>query len=478
MKKRIIIIGAGPAGLTAAYELSKDPSIQVDVFEATDTPGGMCKSLHLWNCIVDIGPHRFFSYDTRVNKLWLEVVQQDYKMVNRFTRIYYKKQFFLYPIAPFDALKKAGFRTAAQCVCSYLKEMIIPVKQDGSFETWVMRRFGKKLYQMFFKTYSEKLWGMSCRDLDDDFASQRIKKLSLLAVIANAFKGGKTTHKTLVDEFAYPLGGTGRIYQRMVEVIIRNGGRIHYNHKVQGVCVENGEATSILLNDGKTIERCDEIVSTMPLTDAVNSMRDVPDAIRGKVTKLKYRNTVIVYLKIDSTDLFSDNWLYVHSPKLQMGRITNFRNWIPDLYSKNDYTILAIEYWCYDYDELWKYSEEEFIRLAATEIQQTGLLKNNKILDGFVYKISKSYPTYHRGYKNDIKPIEEFLQTIKHCHFIGRYGAFKYNNQDHSILMGWMLAQNVLHNAGYDLWTVNTDYDNYQEGSLITQSGLSVKKQH
>jgi protoporphyrinogen oxidase len=473
--KKVAIIGAGPAGLTAAYELSKDPSIKTAVYESSDRPGGMCKSLYLWDCTVDIGPHRFFSYDTRVNKLWLEVVQKNYKMVNRLTRIYYIRRFFLYPIAPFDALRKVGFWIALQCIYSYFKEKVMPIKQDGSFETWVTHRFGEKLYRMFFKTYSEKLWGMNCCDLDDDFAAQRIKKLSLIAVIVNAFNGNKTAHKTLVDEFAYPIRGTGTIYQQMADAVVQKGGSIHYNQKIQGIVVEDSTAKGIVLNDGKTIEWFDEIISTMPITDAVSSMKGVPVAIHDKVAKLKYRNTVIVYLKIDSANLFSDNWLYIHAPELKMGRITNFRNWVPELYGDNDYTILAVEYWCYDKDALWQLTDDEFIRLATNEMKQTGLLKNSKVLDGYVYKVAKSYPTYHKGYKEDIKPIENYLKTIKHAHFIGRYGAFKYNNQDHSILMGWMLSQNIIHEAGYDLWSVNTDYDNYQESSLITQLGLMSK---
>ncbi|MDR1097373.1 MAG: hypothetical protein LBL57_04505, partial [Tannerella sp.] len=182
------------------------------------------------------------------------------------------------------------------------------------------------------------------------------------------------------------------------------------------------------------------------------------------------------YLKVEGTDLFSDNWLYVHSPELQMGRITNFRNWVPELYGENDCTVLALEYWCYNEDKLWQQSDKEWVCLATGEIQQTGLLKNHKVSDGFVYKIPKSYPTYHKGYKKDIAPIEEYLRGIANCHFIGRYGAFKYNNQDHSILMGWMLSQNLLHGGNYDLWSVNTDYDNYQEGSLITKTGLISTK--
>jgi protoporphyrinogen oxidase len=297
-----------------------------------------------------------------------------------------------------------------------------------------------------------------------------------MSLITNSLRGGgKTFHKTLVDEFAYPLGGTGNTYQRMADAIVSQGGTIHYNHKIQGIAVENSMAKGVLLNDG-TVERYDEIISTMPLTDAVNSMQEVPCDIKAKVEKLRYRNTVIVYLKVDSPDLFADNWLYIHSPELQMGRITNFRNWVPELYGENNHTILALEYWCYNEDRLWTQPDEELIDMAKKEMQKTGLLKNSNIPEGFVYRISKSYPAYHKGYKKDIAPIEEYLRTVKHCHFIGRYGAFKYNNQDHSILMGWMLAQNLLRGTNYDLWSVNTDYDNYQEGSLITKTGLVSTK--
>ncbi|GHT25918.1 hypothetical protein AGMMS4957_21260 [Bacteroidia bacterium] len=219
-KKKIAIIGAGPAGLAAAYRLVNNSNNEVVVYEASDAPGGMCKSIKLWDCTVDIGPHRFFSYDTRVNTLWLEVVQRKYKMVNRLTRIFYKNKFFFYPIQAFDALKKVGFFTATCCFFSYVKEKIMPCKLDGSFETWVTRRFGYKLYAMFFKTYSEKLWGIACADLDDAFASQRIKGLSMMEVVLNAFKLKKNEHKTLVDTFAYPIEGTGMVLVVVFECAI------------------------------------------------------------------------------------------------------------------------------------------------------------------------------------------------------------------------------------------------------------------
>ncbi|MDR0732899.1 MAG: FAD-dependent oxidoreductase [Dysgonamonadaceae bacterium] len=472
MKKKIAIIGAGPAGLAAAYQLVKNTFNEVVMFEASDMPGGMCKSIKLWDCTVDIGPHRFFSYDTRVNKLWLEVVGKDYKMVNRLTRIFYENKFFYYPIQAFDALKKVGIFTAVQCFFSYVKQKISPIKSDASFETWVTSRFGKKLYSIFFKTYSEKLWGVKCTDLDDDFASQRIKKLSLSEVLLNALKLKRNKHKTLADKFAYPIEGTGMVYQRMADFIESRNGKIHYNTPVQKVVVENGRATGLVLQTSNHVELFDEIISTMPFTDLIAQIPDLPVGIKHLSGKLKYRNTVMVYLKVEGIDLFDDNWLYIHSADLQVGRVTNFRNWIPELYGINEITILALEYWCYDDDDLWQYSDEECFRLAKTEIQKTGLIKYKSVSEGFIYKIHRAYPTYHKGYKNDLNPLEEYVRTIVNLQCIGRYGAFKYNNQDHSLLMGILAAENINELAGHNLWKVNTDYDSYQENSLITETGL------
>lgn len=472
MKRKIAIIGTGPAGLAAAYRLAANEENEVTVYEASDSPGGMCKSLDLWNCKVDIGPHRFFSYDTRVNQLWLEVVGKGYKMVNRLTRIYYKNKFFFYPVQAFDALKKVGLFTAAECFFSYLKQQIAPIRQDGSFESWVTKRFGKKLYTMFFKTYSEKLWGIKCTDLDDDFASQRIKKLSMTEVIVNALKLKKNQHKTLVDRFAYPVEGTGMVYRKMAEFIEAKGGKIWYNTPVSRVVVENGKATGIVPAGSDAVYPYDEIISTMPFTDLLEGISEMPSSLSPLLKKLRYRNTVMIFLKVEGIDLFEDNWLYVHSPELQMGRVTNFRNWIPDIYGDSNSTILALEYWCYDEDDFWHFSDEQFIAQAKDEMQKTGLLKGCPVTDGYVYKIHRSYPTYHKGYKHDLAPLEEYVQTIEHLQCIGRYGAFKYNNQDHSLLMGILAAENINDNTQHNLWNVNTDYDTYQESSLITETGL------
>ncbi len=469
------VIGAGPAGVTAAYKLAAGGA-KVDLYEASGSVGGMAKTIELWNQKVDIGPHRFFSNDTRVNKVWLEVAGKDYRMVNRLTRIYYKKRFFFYPVKMFNALKNLGLFSACLAVLSFAKEKMFPTKDNNTFESWVTRRFGKRLYEIFFRDYTEKLWGIKCTELDSDFAAQRIKKLSLWEAIKNAvFKDKSKKHKTLVDVFAYPIGGSGVIYERMAQYVKAHNGALTLNCPIEKVHTKDGTAFAVELGNGE-IRNYDFIISSMPLTLLVTRLPGVPQHILDHCKNLKFRNTIIVYLNIDHENLFPDNWIYVNSGELKTGRITNFRNWVPELYGNEKSSILAMEYWCYDYDEIWKEKNESLVNLAKEEIQRTGLLQNAKILAGEVYRIPKCYPVYATGYKKHLEEVENYLKTVKNLIPIGRYGAFKYNNQDHSILMGLLAAENVLQNASHNLWEINTDYESYQETSLITETGLQIQK--
>ncbi|WP_184547887.1 FAD-dependent oxidoreductase [Mucilaginibacter sp. FT3.2] len=468
---KIAVIGAGAAGMTAAYSLVKH-NAEVDVYEASSRIGGLAGTLTLWNQKVDIGPHRFFSTDKKVNAVWLEVVGNDYEMVDRLTRIYYKNKFYSYPIRIFNALRNLGIFEAGQCVFSYLSERIVATKQDGSFETWVQHRFGKRLFEVFFKNYTEKLWGISCKELDADFAAQRIKKLSLYESLKNAvLNGNGNKHKTLVDQFAYPLGGSGMVYERMADAVTKSGNNVYLNTPVYRIITSHGKVLGIELEDG-TFREYDHVISSMPYTVMVKRLTEVPEQIKYLTGCLKFRNTVLVYLHINSTSLFPDNWLYIHSADLQMGRVTNFRNWIPNLYNNEEKTIIAIEYWCNDDDPMWGFNDEDFIKLASGEIVRTGLVNSGLIENGYVHRIHRSYPVYSKGYKEILKPIEEYVSSIENLSVIGRYGAFKYNNQDHSILMGLLAAENIINNANHQLCDINTDYETYQESFIITKTGL------
>lgn len=467
---KVCVIGAGPAGLTAAYELAKQ-GVEVEVYEASGEVGGMSRSFQLWDQTVDLGPHRFFSSDARVNRLWLEVVGDDYAMVDRLTRIYYKQRFFHYPLQPVDALRNLYLGEAAACITSYMRERISPtLEDDHSFESWVVRRFGRRLYETFFKSYSEKLWGISCQDLDADFAAQRIKKLSMAAVIKDALGWGRGGHRTLVDQFAYPLGGTGLVYDRMAEYVSALG-RVRLNCPVRRVVNRGQRVIGLELADG-TYTKCDHVVSTMPLTLLMKGLEHVPTAVEHAASSLSFRNTLLVYLNIANRDLFPDQWLYVHDPDLLVGRITNFRNWVPQICGTSENSIVSLEYWANDGDAMWNETDDQLIERAKQEFRATGLLGDAKILEGAVVRVPKSYPVYARGYQSHLQVLVDHLREMKGLTPIGRYGAFKYNNQDHSILMGLLAAEQILNEGQQDLWSVNTDYESYQEEATITSSGL------
>jgi protoporphyrinogen oxidase len=463
---KVAVIGAGPAGITCAYELARR-GIEVEVFEASGQVGGMAKSIELWDQIVDLGPHRFFSTDERVNRLWLEIVGRDYQTVNRLTRIYYRGRLFLYPLKAMNALFNLGIFEAILCVASFAKARLAVKDKGDSFENWVTSRFGSRLFHIFFKTYTEKLWGIPTSELDSDFAAQRIKGLSLSEAIKDAILGGGgKKHKTLVDRFSYPLEGTGTIYERQKERVIQNGGRVYLNSPVKGVLIEDQTCRGILLEDGEE-RRYDHVVSTMPLSVLAESIAGLPGDIRKHVDTLSYRNTVLVYLHVDADKLFPDNWLYVHESALLSGRITNFANWSPSIRKGKKTTILALEYWCNDDEAAWHWNDEQFKQTGIREIERSGLIRGARILDAAVVRLQRSYPVYHRGYKTHLKPIEHWFKTIRGISLIGRYGAYKYNNQDHSILMGILAAENIADGATNDLWRINTDYDSYQEAAAI-----------
>ncbi len=473
MKKKIAIIGAGPAGLTAGYILSKK-GYKVDIFEASPSVGGMSKTIELWDQLVDLGPHRFFSQDPRVNNIMFEIIEKDYDIVNRMTRIYYKNHFFNYPLKPLNALKGLGLLESINCIISFLISKI-SIKNfqnrnsKSSFQDWVEERFGKRLFEIFFKTYSEKLWGISCKDLDSDFAAQRIKKLSLFEVIKSSFlKKQSKKHKTLVDAFIYPKLGTGMIYERMKNKILKLGGNIYLNTRIKAVnpkLDQKNQSEIIFFDDTKQL--FDKIISTMPITNLVKSMGKLAtEKTMKSINNLKFRNTILVYIEIKEKNIFPDQWLYIHANDLKTGRITNFRNWTPSINKNKEETILCLEYWANDDSEIWRETNEKLILLASKEIVKTGLVKKESIKRGFVKKIPKCYPVYSIGYKEELSNIKNFLNSFENLSVIGRYGAFKYNNQDHSILMGLLAAENIADNKNHNLWDLNTDYEYQESGDL------------
>jgi len=467
----VAVIGAGPAGMTAAYLLARR-GVPVEVFEKAATVGGLARSFQLWGHTVDLGPHRFFSHDPRVNQLWLEVVGRDYRMVDRLTRIYYRRRFFRYPLDPVDALVNMGLGDAAACLLSYAAEALRPSRPSGedSFEAWVVRRFGRRLFDMFFRSYSEKLWGIPCSELGAEFAAQRIKRFSLGEALKRALGLGDRRHATLVDRFAYPTGGTGMVYERMAERVRQSGGRVHLATGVRRVLRDGQRVNGLELEDG-CVRRFGHVISTMPLTRLVRELGDLPADVETAVTGLRFRNTVFVYMHVRPGHLFADQWIYVHSPELGLGRVTNFANWVPEIRGHDDSTVLVCEYWCDDGEPRWREPADDVAARAAGELQATGLLAGAAILASKVVKVAQVYPVYARGFQARLGTIVCHLQAFDGLTAIGRGGAFKYNNQDHSILMGILAVENLLDRGRHDLWALNSDQE-YQEAATITEAGL------
>jgi len=469
-RMRVGVIGAGPAGLTAAYQLVKSGH-EVTVFEASGEVGGMARSFELWGQRVDLGPHRFFSMDERVNRLWREVLGSNYRMVERQTRIYYRQRFFDYPLKIGNVFANLGPLDVGRCLAAYLREQLAPEHRADAretFEAWVVHGFGRRLYEMFFKSYSEKLWGIPCTELDADFAAQRIKRFSLGQSVLAALGIGNARHKTLVDRFGYPTGGSGDLYQRMAGAIKAAGGSVLLATPVARVVTAAGKVTGVEFQDGTTCT-LDHVVSTMPLTLLVKGLDAVPAAIAKAASQLRFRNTILVYLQVGAADLFGDQWIYIHSADVAVGRITNFRNWVPELYGEHASTVLALEYWCYDEDAIWSEADQVLIQRAQDECRKIGLLGSRPVTAGHVVRVRRCYPVYARGYRTTLSPVIKYLQSIDNLWPIGRYGSFKYNNQDHSILMGLLEADNICNGQSHNLWDVNTDYDSYQEAAVAPE---------
>jgi len=469
------VIGAGPAGITAARRIS-GAGVPVVVYEKESQVGGLSRTIQLWGQKVDLGPHRFFTTQQRVLAMWSQAVADKFSLVDRQTRILYHKRFFDYPLRPMNVLTNLGILDSGLSFLSYCREQLPGCKTPGStFESWVIQRFGRRLYEKFFKTYSEKLWGIPCSDLDSDFAVQRIRGFSLWEAVKSALHSGSNSHRTLVDQFAYPKGGAGMVYEQMAGEVKRSFGLMKTDCEVQSVVRRGNAVQGVQLADGR-FEPFDHVISTMDMKSLLHGLRPLPDDVEASLAQLNYRNTILVYLHVNSSRLFPDQWVYVHSPELEVGRITNFRNWAPELCAGKSTSIVALEYWCYDDDSIWTTPDDQLIKSATRELHHSGLLNGSRVLDGSVVRIKGSYPVYRTGYKELLKPIVRFLNAIEGLTVIGRSACFKYNNQDHSMLMGILAAENILRGTAHDLWSINTDSDYQESGSAISMPSIEESR--
>jgi protoporphyrinogen oxidase len=462
-KSPVVIIGAGPAGLTAAYELAKQ-GINTIVLEKADKVGGISRTEKYKGYSFDIGGHRFYTKVKEVQQLWQEVLGNEFIKVPRLSRIYYRGRFFQYPLSLFDTLFKLGIWESFLILLSYLQVKWRPLKVEENLEQWVINRFGERLYKTFFKTYTEKVWGIPCNQIQAEWAAQRIKGLSVKTALYNAFFGTNNT-KTLIKEFDYPVLGPGMMWERFAEKIESFGSKVCLDTKLLRLEREGNRITKVIAErDGNLIQIPGEnFISSMPVTALIERMEPAPPSeVLKAASQLKYRDFLIVALIIDAPTLFPDNWIYIHSPGVKVGRIQNFKNWSIAMVPDSSKTCLGMEYFCNAGDGLWNMSEEELIELAKKELKSLDLADSNLVSDGVVIRQPKAYPVYDSEYQKHLKVIQKFLATIENLQTTGRNGMHRYNNQDHSMLTGLLAAKN-LQGEKHDLWEVNTERSYYEE---------------
>ena len=459
-----IVIGAGPAGLTAAYELAKQ-DVQSVILEKADRVGGISRTETYKGYRFDIGGHRFFTKVKEVQQLWREILGNEFIKVPRLSRIYYKGKFFKYPLEPFDALNKLGIFQSFLMISSYLKRKIFPLPVEENFEQWVTNRFGGRLYQTFFKSYTEKVWGISCSKIQADWAAQRIQGLSLKRAVLDAlFKVNDA--KTLIKEFDYPVLGPGMMWERCQQQLESQGNPVHLHTNVLRVEREGDRVKRVVTQQGDLTVTFsgDHFISSMPVTVLAHRLAPPPpEPVLKAAQSLKYRDFLIVPLMINDPDLFPDNWIYIHSPEFKVGRIQNFKNWSAAMVPDPGKTCLGMEYFCSEGDSLWALSDAELIDLASHEVVNLGLVNClDNIEDGVVIRQHKAYPVYDAEYYQHLKVLQTYFETFENLQTIGRNGMHRYNNQDHSMLTGFLAAKNIL-GEHHDLWAVNTERSYHEE---------------
>ncbi|PYQ64318.1 MAG: FAD-dependent oxidoreductase [Acidobacteria bacterium] len=468
--QRLVVIGAGPAGLTAAYEATRF-GLDAVVLEKSDDVGGLARTADFKGFHFDMGGHRFFTKSGSVEKMWREVLGRKLLRRPRLSRIFYRGRFFQYPLRPGNALRGLGPWRAIAIVASWFKWQLFPYRTEDTFEQWVTNRFGRRLFRTFFQTYTEKVWGVPCSQLKAEWAAQRIKDLSLKTAVSNMFRRRRTTIKTLIEEFDYPVLGPGMMWKAVRDAIVDAGGTVELEREVLRI-EHDGRVVSriVTAHDGRPEEiEGTDFVSSMPITELVAKLDPPPPpGVLDAARALSYRDFLTVCLIVNRADLFPDNWIYVHDPRVKVGRIQNYRNWSPAMVPDPSKTGLGLEYFCTEGDALWRSTDEELVALAIREIAAIGLASAGDVAEGHVVRVPKAYPIYDSNYREHLDVLKTFLAGFANLQTIGRNGLHRYDNQDHAMLTAMLAVRNVALQEKNDVWGVNADPDYQEEVRLET----------
>ena len=464
----VVIAGAGPGGLTAAYELTKRGEHPV-VLEADDVVGGISRTVLRDGWRFDLGGHRFFTKVDEVEKLWHEILPEgDFLIRPRMSRIFYEGKYYDYPLKATNALRNLGLWEAMLCGFSYIWARIRPPKDESNYEDWLVARFGWRLYRTFFKTYTEKVWGVKVSQMPSDWAAQRIKNLDLRKAVINALlpRRKQTEITSLIEEFQYPKLGPGMMWEVCAEKVVAAGGTVHLSSPLTKIHVSDGRATSVTyVHDGAEVtQAARHVISTMPIRELVHAIVPAPPAeVLAAADGLHYRDYLTVALIVPESRSFPDNWIYIHAPDVEVGRIQNYGSWSPYLV-KDGRTCLGLEYFVFEGDAVWEMPDDHLITLATKELSMLGLVEPGDVEGGYVVRVPKAYPYYDFTYAANVETIRRYLAAeAPNIHPVGRNGMHKYNNQDHSMYTAMLTVENM-YGATHDIWSVNVE-EEYHESS-------------
>ncbi len=483
----VAIIGAGPAGLTAAYLLGK-AGYSVTVIEKDPVyVGGISRTVEHQGFRFDIGGHRFFSKSQPVVDLWNEILPDDFIERPRMSRIYYEGKFYSYPLRAFEALGNLGIWRSTLCMASYAKAKLRPNPNVRSFEDWVVNQFGHKLYSIFFKTYTEKVWGMPCDTMSADWAAQRIKGLSLGGAVLDGLKrslglnkkpnDGMQT-KTLLESFRYPRLGPGMMWDAARDKVLGHGNTILMGHALKQLAEDSTGRWRVTATDrdGATVTiDAGHVISSAPMRELAGRLHPLPTTL-PQASALRYRDFLTVALMIKSPDLFPDNWIYIHDSKVKVGRVQNFRSWSPEMVPDPDIACVGLEYFCFEGDGLWASSDADLIALATKEMAILGLCDPAHVTGGAVVRQEKAYPVYDEEYRDNVDALREEIEA-RHptLHCVGRNGMHRYNNQDHAMMTAMLTVRNIQAGARvHDIWSVNEDAEYHEAGNEGEQAGIAA----